>query len=85
MNKEIIKELEGLLREFYLHAVGVDDFGCKECKKYANKIFSKLQAQKEDFIKVDPRDIQTLLHLLNGGVERQRIINYIVKYIYDPE
>ena len=39
----------------------------------------------KDYIKVDPQDIQTLITFLEGSVERSKIVNYIKKYIYNPD
>jgi len=27
------KELREILKEFYKHATGIEDFGCKECER----------------------------------------------------
>lgn len=36
---------------------------------------------QSNFIKVDPRDIQSIIGLLEGDTERRKIINYIKAYI----
>ena len=49
--------------------------------KELNKIIVE-ELTKENFIKIDPQDIEILLDLLEGGEERKKIINYIRKYVY---
>jgi len=39
----------------------------------------------EDYIKIDPQDIKTLINLLEGSCERNKIINYIREYIYNDK
>jgi len=35
------KRLEEILKEFYTHIAGVDDYGCKDCRKIAEKILKE--------------------------------------------
>ena len=37
-NQERDEKLDLLLKEFYIHATGSDDYGCKECLKIKEKI-----------------------------------------------
>jgi hypothetical protein len=35
--------IENILKDFYKHTTGVDDFGCKHCKKYLALIKSEVE------------------------------------------
>ena len=39
---------------------------------------------KEDYIKIDPQDINSVINMLSGNTERELIINYIKEYVYNP-
>jgi len=67
----------------------MSDTFLKDCKICGEEFDSIPQLDKgicdgcrdKDYIKVEPQDIETLINLLEGNTERQKIINYIREYI----
>lgn len=57
------------------------DWNIPKLKKLAQKVYDD---EKEEYIKIDPQDIKTIINLLEGSCDRKRIINYIKEYIYNP-
>lgn len=48
-------ELERVLKNFYEHATGTDDYGCEGCKKYETRIL--------DIFKLDDGEILDVMEL----------------------
>ena len=44
-----IDNLDLLLKEFYIHATGSDDYGCKECLKIKEKIKQLFSEGKRNY------------------------------------
>jgi len=55
------------------------EYDRKEVKKYIPLLKKALSQQKEEI----KEDLQSVIHMLEGSVDRKQIINYIKKYLLD--
>jgi hypothetical protein len=61
------KELREILKEFYKHATGIEDFGCKECERYYSAI---LKLFKQEMLRLIGEDEDKYLDTIYSELAR---------------
>jgi len=76
MTQESKQKIKEILKS---PAIGYED------DAIADKLLELFEQEDDIRVKVEKQDIRSIIGQIGGGIEPQKIINYIKEYIYDPE